>query len=276
MTKTKKPTEQSKLIGEHPASGIFFDWFECEDTPSTDEKKHRKLTKKGISNNSLVGHLSNLIIKHHATASRLVKIEKKKNILERHDFTAYMKGKIPVPIDNTKTQKGNLGEIILAEYLSSSTGLELLVYKLHYNPNVEQSMKGDDILLFDKADIQSKVIMGEAKFRAKSSKQALDDIVSSLSKKNLPISLTFISDRLEEMGESGLAEEIDELISKLHSSKTPITYAGFYYSDIDAHKVIEKNLKSDNKNLVIVSYSENNPAQLVTECFNEAIKIIME
>lgn len=276
MTKNIKPTEQSKLIGEHPASGIFFDWLECEDTPSTNEKKHRKLTNKGIARNSIVSHLSNLIIKHHATPARIAKIEKKKNILERHNFISYMKGKIPVPIVNTKTQKGNLGEIILAEYLSSSTGLDLLVYKLHYNPNVEQSMKGDDILLFDKTDIQSKVIMGEAKFRAKSNKQALDNIVRSLSKKNLPISLTFISDRLEEMGKSDLAEEIDELISKLHNSKTLITYTGFYYSDIDAHKVIEKHLKSDNQNLVVVSYSEENPAQLVTDCFNEAIKIIME
>ena len=187
-----------------------------------------------------------------------------------------MEGKVPFPIKSATTQKGNLGEIILGEYLSASTDLELLVYKLHYNPNVEQSMKGDDILLFDKNNIQSKVIMGEAKFRATKSKQALDDIVSSLSTKNLPISLTFICDRLEEMGEVDLADEFDNLISNLHQSKTPITYVGFYHSDINVCETIEKHLKSENKNLVLISYGENNPAQLVKDSFDESLKKIMD
>ncbi len=276
MAKANKRSKQSKLIGEHPTSGVFFDWFECEDTPATDEKKHRKLTNKGLSSGTIVEYLSNWILKHHATSARLARIERKKKILEKHSFTEYMEGKVPFPIKSATTQKGNLGEIILGEYLSASTGLELLVYKLHYNPNVEQSMKGDDILLFDKNDIQSKVIMGEAKFRATKSKQALDDIVSSLSTKNLPISLTFICDRLEEKGEIDLADEFDNLISSLHQSKTPITYVGFYHSDINVYKTIEKHLKSDNKNLVVVSYGENNPEKLVKDSFDEALKMIMD
>lgn len=276
MAKANKRSEQSKLIGEHPTSGVFFDWFECEDTPATDEKKHRKLTNKGLANGALVDYLSSWILKHHATTLRLARIERKKKILEKHSFTEHMEGKVPFPIKSDTTQKGNLGEIILGEYLSASTDLELLVYKLHYNPNVEQSMKGDDILLFDKDDIQSKVIMGEAKFRATKSKQALDDIVSSLSTKNLPISLTFVCDRLEEMGEVDLADEIDNLISNLHKSKTPIIYVGFYHSDINVYKTIEKHLKSENKNLVVVSYGENNPAQIVKDSFDEALKKIMD
>jgi hypothetical protein len=276
MTKTISKSEQSKLIGEHPTSGVFFDWFECEDTPATDEKKHRKLTNKGLANSALVDYLSSWILKHHATAPRLERIERKKKILEKHSFTEYMKGKVPFPIKSATTQKGNLGEIILGEYLSASTDLELLVYKLHYNPNVEQSMKGDDILLFDKDDIQSKVIMGEAKFRATNSKQTLDEIVSSLSTKNLPISLTFVCDRLVEMGEVDLADEIDNLISNLHKSKTPITYVGFYHSDVNVYKTIEKHLKSENKNLVVVSYGENNPTQIVKDSFDEALKMIMD
>ena len=276
MAKANKRSEQSKLIGEHPTSGVFFDWFECEDTPTTDEKKHRKLTNKGLASGAIVDYLSNRILKHHATDAQLARIERKKQILEKHNFTDYMEGKVPFPIKSSTTQKGNLGEIILGEYLSASTGLELLVYKLHYNPNVEQSMKGDDILLFEKDDIQSKIIMGEAKFRATKSKQALDDIVSSLSTKNLPISLTFVCNRLEEMGEVDLADEIDDLISNIHKSKTPITYVGFYHSDINVYKTIEKHLKSENKNLVVISYGENNPAQIVKDSFDEALKMIMD
>lgn len=276
IAKNNNKSEQSKLIGEHPDSGIFFDWFECDDTPASDEKKHRKLTNKGLANSVLVEHLSNWILKHHASVSRLNRIKRKKEILEKHKFMGYMDERMPFPVKSEKTQKGNLGEIILGEYLTASSGSELLVYKLQYNPNVEQSMKGDDILLFNKEDIQNKVIMGEAKFRATKSKQALDDIVSSLSSKNLPISLTFVCDRLEEVGEVDLADEIDKLISNLHKSKTSITYVGFYHSDINVSKTIEKNLKSDNKNLVVLSYGENNPEQLVKDSFAEALKKIMD
>jgi hypothetical protein len=276
MAKNGKQTAQSKLIGEHPHSGLFFDWFECEDTPTTKAKKHRKLTNKGLNNPSLVDHLSQWILKHHATDGRLARIDKKKQILGKHGFAQYMSGKVPFPITSATTQKGNLGEIILAEYLTATSGLEILVYKLRYNPNVEQSMKGDDLLLFEKQNVQNRVIMGEAKFRATKSKKALDDIVDSLSSKNLPISLGFVCDRLEEMGEKDLADDIDDLISNLHTNKTPVTYVGFYHSEASVYKTIEKNLNSSNKNLVVVSYGENNPSQLVNDSFDEALKMIME
>ncbi len=276
MSAKKQTTAQSKLIGEHPKLGFFSDWFECEDTPVTANKKHRKLTNKGISRSSLVDHLSQWIIKHHASEARIARIERKKQILAKHGFNQYMEGKIPFPIKSATTQKGNLGEIILAEYLVETSGLEILVYKLRYNPNVEQSMKGDDLLLFDKQNVQNRVIMGEAKFRTTKSKKALNDIVESLSNNNLPISLTFISDRLEEMGDDLLADEIDNLITNLHSQKTPITYVGFYHSEASIYKTIEKNLNSNNKNLIIISYGEDNPAQLVKDSFDEALKIVME
>lgn len=276
MATKKQLTAQSKLIGEHPQSGLFFDWFKCEDTPATAHKKHRKLTNKGISKATLIDHLSQWIVKHHVTEARLARIERKKQLLDKHGFANYMGGRIPFPVKSATTQKGNLGEIILAEYLTESSGLEILVYKLRYNPNVEQSMKGDDLLLFEKQNIQNKVIMGESKFRATKSKQALDDIVKSLSNKNLPISLTFVSDRLEEMGDVDLADEVDDLITNLHTQKTPVIYVGFYHSETSAYKTIEKHLNSSNSDLVIVSYGEDNPTQLIKDCFDEALTMVMK
>ncbi|GAA71332.1 Hachiman antiphage defense system protein HamA [Pseudoalteromonas sp. BSi20439] len=276
MATKKQLTAQSKLIGKHPQSGLFFDWFKCEDTPATAHKKHRKLTNKGISKATLIDHLSQWIVKHHVTEARLARIERKKQLLDKHGFANYMDGRVPFPVKSATTQKGNLGEIILAEYLTESSGLEILVYKLRYNPNVEQSMKGDDLLLFEKQNIQNKVIMGESKFRATKSKQALDDIVKSLSNKNLPISLTFVSDRLEEMGDVDLADEVDDLITNLHTKKTPVIYVGFYHSETSAYKTIEKHLNSSNSDLVIVSYGEDNPNQLIKDCFKEALKMVMK
>ena len=267
-------TEQSKLIGEHPISGFFYDWCKFEDTPSSVTKKHRKLTDAGINRDELTEQLSDLIIKHHITSIQDKRFKEKKSILTKHNFKQYVKERMPFPIAD-KTKKGNLGEIILAEYLTSTSGLELLVYKLRFNPNVEQSMKGDDILLFEKLNIQNKLIMGEAKFRTTKSKAALDDIVSSLSTSNLPISLTFVSNRLSELGENDLSDDVDNLISKVHSKKLPVTYVGFYHSEETISTTIEKNLNSANPNLIVISYGENNPDELIDESFNKALEKIM-
>jgi len=268
-------SEQSNLIGEHPTSGFFFDWCDHEDTPSTETKKHRKLVDKGIDRHTLVELLANFIITHHTSPKTLERFEKKKSILQKHDFQKYIQERMPFPVNNFTTQKGNLGEIILAEYLKASSGLELLVYKLRFNPNIEQSMKGDDILLFEKNNIKSKIIMGEAKYRTTPDRSAIEDIVKTLSKDNLPISLAFVRDRLDELSEEELSEQIDELITEIHKKNIPIIYVGFLHSNYNVYSYIERHFSSDNESLVIISYGEENPEDLVKKSFDKAIEKIM-
>lgn len=50
---------------------------------------------------------------------------------------------------NPNTRKGNVAEVVLAEYLVANEGISVPIYRLRYNPNVDQSMKGDDALAFD-------------------------------------------------------------------------------------------------------------------------------
>lgn len=270
-------TEQSKLIGKHPTGGLFDKWCCCEDTLSSKTKKHRKLTNKeidGIDRVVLIDQLAELIIKHHTSPLALERLEKRKLILEKHQFNKYVKDRMPFPVSNAKTQKGNLGEIILSEYLKSSSRLELLIYKLQFNPNIEQSMKGDDVLLFDKDNIKNKIIMGEAKFRATPDKEVIKDIINALSKDNLPISLTFVSNMLAEKGELDLSDQVDDLISKVHSSELNIIYVGFLHSNKNAANNVERNLNSDNKNLIVISYGEDNPNDLIKRSYEKAVERI--
>ena len=272
----KKLTKQSKLVGKHPSSGIFFDWLDCDDKECTSDKKHRALKNKGIDEQKLIDHLSDWIIEHHMSPNLKHRLDAKKKILSKHHFKEYAEQRIPFPVVSDKTRKGNLGEIILGEYLTASSGLEILVYKLRYNPNIEQSMKGDDMLLFNRDDIKSKIIMGEAKFRKTRSKQALMDIIGSLSDSNLPISLTFVSERLFDSGLEDLSNEIDELISDIHKNKTSIVYTGFYHSDSRISETIEKNLKSNNENLIIISYGEDDPEKLINKSFIKAMEKVVQ
>lgn len=271
----KVMSKQSELIGKHPAIGLFNEWCAFEDTIPTISKKHRKLTDKGIDRDILIEKLSDWIIEHHTPPKQLERFEKKKLILNKHDFKEYVSKRMPFPIRNFTTQKGNLGEILLAEYLKSSSGLELLVYKLRFNPNIEQSMKGDDILLFDKNNIENKIIMGEAKYRTTPTKSVIDDIMDALSKDNLPISLSFMRDRLDELNEEDVSEQVDDLISDIYKKSIPIVYVGFLHSNHNVSNTVETHLNTDNENLVVISYGEQNPEILIKESFDKAIEKIM-
>jgi len=265
-------SKQSKLIGEHPTLGFFFEWCKYNDSSIIN---YRKLSFHKIDRNILIEKLASWIIEHHASPKLLERFIKKKEILLKHEFKEYVESRMPFPIKNFTTQKGNLGEIVLAEYLKASSKFELLVYKLRFNPNVEQSMKGDDILLFDKNNIKNKIIMGESKFRTTPDKSVIDDILKALAKENLPISLAFVRDRLDELHEEELSDQIDELITDIHKKNIPIIYVGFLHSNNNVENIVNKHFNTDNENLVIISYGENNPTDLIKQSFEKAIEKIM-
>jgi hypothetical protein len=271
----KAMSKQSELIGKHPISGIFNEWCEFEDTITTINKKHRNLKDKGITRSILVETLADWIIEHHTPPKQMERFNNKKSILDKHNFKKYVSERMPFPISNFTTQKGNLGEIILAEYLKSSSGLELLIYKFRFNPNIEQSMKGDDILLFDKNNIKDKIIMGESKYRTTPDKSVIEDIMKALSKDNLPISLSFVRDRLDELDEKEISEQVDELISDIYKKSIPIVFVGFLHSNHNVSNTVETHLNTDNENLILISYGEQNPETLIKESFDKAIEKIM-
>lgn len=269
-------SKHSKLIGEHPKSGLFFNWCTHKDLFKESNEMHRKLVEKDVDEIDLIDHLADWIIEHHASPDKIERFKIKKAILKKHNFKQYIEKRMPFPVKNKNTQKGNLGEIILAEYLTSSSKLNLLIYKLRFNPNIEQSMKGDDVLLFNKKNIPNKIIVGESKFRKTPDSESIEDITYSLSEDKLPISLTFISDRLFEQGEKILSEQIDDLISKTHKGKIPIVYAGFLISSSTTYKQVAKHLKSSNKNLVFISLNLKKPEDLIKKSFRKANSKLMD
>jgi hypothetical protein len=194
-------TEQERLIGKHPkATHILGEWLAHYDQPATTFKKHRKLEEKDNVRQKAINSIASWIIEHHIIPQKKEALKRKAKILQKYKFNRYIKSLGLLPT-NDKTKKGNLAEIILVEYLKESTGFLPMVYKLSYNTNVEQSMKGDDVLLFNPAKVLGKVIYGESKYRSEPNKQVIEEIVSNLEgSKRLPVSIGFVADRLYEAG----------------------------------------------------------------------------
>lgn len=276
-------TEQESLIGLHPINPSFFaDWLNSEDQtvlPEKPNKKHRKLSELAGKRKFAIDKIAEWIIEHHIDGKKIKRMQDRKaEIMSKYniEIDEYIDEQNFFPkIDNTKS--GNATEIILSRYLQDSAGLQMLAYKLTYNPNVDQSMKGDDCLLFNIADLTSKIIVGEAKYRGTPSKQTVKNMVNNLeNSKRLPISLPFISTHLTAIGEEQLASQIDDLQFEVSKGRVPIVNVGLLLSSkgktktTDAAICVESSLDSTNENLVVLSLAVDNPLEIITEAFELA------
>lgn len=273
-------TAQEELIGSHPNTDSFIsNWLTCEDVASIEGKKHRSLNEINSSRQTACEEIGKWLLINHVSEKKLKRLQRKKEILDKHELQSYMQAQYPFPT-NKSTKKGNYAEVLFSEYLQQTSGLHAFVYKLHYTRNVEQAMKGDDCLLFDKVNLSEKILVGEAKFRKSPSKKAVLDILLNLEgQKRLPLSLSFVANCLSEADREDEAEQIKDLLAEIHEGKIPIINAGFLLSSSsttpskDTFATVEKHFKSSNQKLVFVSLGMELPDSLVEESFKYATEL---
>lgn len=265
-------TLQDKMIGKHPKDGLFYQWVECQDTECTDKKRHRYLSEKDANRQQAIETVANWLVTYHLSQSKRAVLCRKQKILEKYDFKEYAKSLHVFP-NADKTKKGNLGEVLLTEYLSQVSGIKVIIFKLHYNPNVDQSMKGDDVLLVD----ERKILLGESKFRSTPSKKAVTE-ASHLMKNTLalPISLGFIADRLFEQNQFELAEKILDIQYKLSKTNFDIKNIGFLLSTKLVKGYVEENMESNNKDFLFISLGIDKPAKFMELAFARAEELLIE
>jgi len=262
---------QTDFIGSHPAAPDFFsDWLTHEDLPATSTIRHRKLLEHPLKRESAVEVIKDHIIAHHIEEGKLKSFERKKAILDKRGYGDFVDKNSPFP-KSVITQRGNCAEIILAEYIKSTSLLEMLVYRLRYNTNIEQSMKGDDVLLLDSKDLRRKVIVGEAKFRSTPDKRVVKDITEGFGSKKLPLSLPFLAQVMRDKGHGELADSLEDLNADMHRLDVPVVNVGLLLSNEKAGHFIDLHGDCGNENLVLLSLSLEDPCGLVSEAFNKAL-----
>jgi hypothetical protein len=268
-------TEQERLIGKHPeATHILGEWLTHVDQPTIPSKKHRKLEENNKLRQKAICRIANWIIEHHVIDHKREALRRKTEILKKHEFDEYVESLGLLPAIE-KTKKGNVAEIILVEYLRETTRLSPIIHKLRYNTNIEQSMKGDDVLLLNPTNVLDKIIYGESKYRSTPSKQVIEETVSNLEgSKRLPVSIGFVVDRLYEMGDSALADELMDLQYLLKN--IDVHNVGFLLStksttpSQNTSTQVDRHLNTKNPNLVFISLGLDNPIEIVNESFRLA------
>lgn len=268
-------TKQEELIGEHPDNTHpFGKWLGVNDLPDSATKCHRELTESTAVDDDLIEWMARKIINHHYTQFRIDRLKEKYGSLGYAKYAAQHR-KLPIA---DKVKKGNATEVLLTDYIQTTQGKEFIkVFKLKYNPNVDQAIKGDDTLMIDLFEDNGgkkiKIYLGESKFRKTPSKAVVEDITNSLSKDTLPLSYTFLVEEIAKTNEP-LARILDDYIVQDVKDRGDLIYAGLLLSNTDTSITVERHLNSDNSNLVFISVGIDDPEGFIKYVFERAEKLI--
>lgn len=259
-----------KIIGPHPLSP-----HPCGNSLTALNQQtehnvpHRILNNDPLKQDELIAAMTQWIINHHVSPENIERDRERREALERQGFHDPTQ-RLP---RNTSTQKGNWAEILLAEYVAASCDAQLPVYRLRYNPNVDQSMKGDDVLVFDLNSDPVRVLVGEAKFRSTSTKVVVGELIDALEKShsgNVPASLQFVADRLFDSGLVELGAKVAECNTLFAQNRLQLDYVGLLVSNKHAHAHVFSTAKSNAQSLAVMSLVLLDPEQVVADCYAKA------
>lgn len=263
-----------QIIGPHPLPphpcGIH---LAATDQHTVHSVPHRVLDNGTMQDAKFIAVMTQWILKHHVSPDALERDQLRREALARQRLVDPVQ-RFPA---NSKTQKGNWAEILLAEYVMASGEAQLPVYRLRYNPNVDQSMKGDDVLAFDLESNPVRVLVGESKFRSTPSRQAVEELVHALEKShsgNIPASLQFVADRLFESGNNELGEKVAACNGLFAQGRLRLDYVGLLVSSKDAHSHVQKNAQSKIHRLAVISLALKNPGNVVADSF-AGVKVVI-
>ncbi|MEL7982789.1 Hachiman antiphage defense system protein HamA [Vreelandella titanicae] len=266
----KRRSQHESILGKHPTGKSFGCFATSNDLVTAKSIAHRALSIPDARINDAVQELRPALIQHHASAEMIARDKRKIASLTKLGYTIDDANVQRFPT-HSDTQKGNLTEVFLAEYIGASSGADLPVYRLRHNPNVEQSMKGDDVLAFDFRGRRPRIIIGEAKFRGVPSKAAVEEIIKGLNSSyhgGLPASLQFVADRLYESGQNVLADQVESCALHMANGNLDLNYAGILLSNQNSANPINAHADSNIRELVMISLSMSEPNELVDACFD--------
>lgn len=257
----------SEVVGPHPiAPHPFGIHLGAADEHSAHGVPHRALNNRSLQPDEFTSVMRQWVTTHHASPEDIERDRRRREALARQGFSD-SRHRFPT---NPSTQKGNWAEIFLAEYLAGSCNAHLPVYRLRCNTNVDQSMKGDDVLAFDLDANPVRVLVGEAKFRSTPSKQAVEEIVEVLTKSHragIPVSLQFVADRLFGEGSAELGEKVDECNLLFALGRLRLDHVGLLVSNVNAAVHVRRNAKTTMHRLAVMSLGLNDPEETVSTCY---------
>ena len=153
----------------------------------------------------------------------------------------YLEGKLPT---SKRTRSGDLGEIIGAQYATLELGFRV-VERLRWKDHREMSMRGDDLVGVRAAtDGSLELLKGEAKSRETLGTATVTEADRALRRdwgRPSPHALSFVADRLHELGEHALANLVDDAQLTTGISQRQVVQLLFTFTGNDPRNLLRKN-----------------------------------
>lgn len=255
------------ILGPHPPAGTWTgDLWDHADSQPPVQPAHRVLSTRPQAFPNAIAPIQGALERHHADAAQLASSAAQQRSFKNLGLSI-PKALRRFPI-NSETRKGNFAEIVLAEYILATSKATLPVYRLRHNPNVDQSMKGDDVLAFDLDATPVRIIVGEAKFRSKSANKVISEIVEALEKSHaagVPASLQFAADHADD---PRIGARIMACAGLFAEGKIRVDHIGLLVSDADAAGRVSSQASKKLHRLLVISWGMDHPDLLVDACFN--------
>ncbi|MFL9908909.1 Hachiman antiphage defense system protein HamA [Paraburkholderia sp. RL17-337-BIB-A] len=177
---------------------------------------------------------------HYAANARIVRLIR---LLGKDKAAEYLEEKLPT---GKSIRSGDLGEMLGAAYVAEYTGYSSGVNRLRWKDHREMAMRGDDLLAVQ-PDPKLKIIFlkGEVKSSVSLSSGTVTAARKALSSQNnrpSPHALSFISDRLHEVGNHTLGDLIDLAQWRDGIKIAQVTHLLFTFSGNDPRGILRKDL----------------------------------
>ncbi|MGA2606783.1 MAG: Hachiman antiphage defense system protein HamA [Halobacteriota archaeon] len=170
------------------------------------------------------------------------------HVLERLGKPAaaeFVRQKLP---ESKAIRSGDLGEILATEYIAENTPYEVPIKRLRWKDHRNMAMRGDDIIGIEQnpENRRLKFLKSEAKSRAALAAGVLVDARTALEKDGglpSPHALAFVSERLMETGNQGLADAIDDAQLKDGIATADVEHLLFTFSGNDPTALLQASLQ---------------------------------
>ena len=208
-----------------PANWLWSQWLKEQDRPDLKYRRftHYEFVEDETQRDEVKDTLAKLLYDFHTRSP--VNINLLSQLRYRQLASVLTRGNDQRPREST-TRSGNLVEILACEF-AKKQGFNIPVLRLQYNPNPDQSMKGDDILGFQFAERRTEkdaLLVGEAKFRTRFERVVVQEAYEGLRKKkrSYPVSTEFVATILALEGDQHTAAKIRQLRYRLASQDKQI------------------------------------------------------
>lgn len=215
----------SKETAIEPAPWIWSQWLREQDRPDLNYQgfTHYEFVEDETQRDDVKDTLAKLLYDYHTISP--VNTNLLSQLRYRQLASVLIRGNDQRPRDSN-TRSGNLVEILACEF-AKKQGYDIPVLRLQYNPNPDQSMKGDDILGFQFSERRTEkgaLLVGEGKFRTRFEKIVVQEAYEGLRKKNRssPVSMEFVATILALEGDQHTAAKIRQLRQRLASQDEQI------------------------------------------------------